>query len=303
MSNLSAPADLFRTFPDLDGLPRQSRGVFLTVAYGNFSRSSLTLKRWVAYSQLHRLDMAVLQTPPAGKSSYCAAHRMSCAVWDKLHATEQLFRKGYELVLYADGDAVVIDWRRSPWDVLAGAQKAARQLPCFVVSADRGHYGSFGDANLGVMLLRNCNTTRTALEWVVAREKGHEKWPAEQHQLNKYLRTREGTTWASRVPYCTLQCTVDNGFWSMRGAYAAFLKRRKDANSTAMSTTALLYDDWRYEVQLRVKRLVDQKVWAMHTIGAKHIYFKQGSGLPPKIEEMVHEAFLALDRVAPLPPT
>ena len=159
MANLSAPSDLFRTFPDLDVLTRQSYGVFLTVAYRNFSRSTLTLKRWAAYSQLHQFDMAVLRTPPTVRASYCAARWIQCAVWDKLHAAEQLFQKGYELVLYADGDAVVADWRRSPWDVLVGAQKAARHLPCFLVSADRGHYGSFGDANLGVMLLRNCSTT------------------------------------------------------------------------------------------------------------------------------------------------
>ena len=117
---------------------------------------------------------------------YCAAHWAPCAVWDKLHAIEQLFRKGYELVLYADGDAAVADWRRSPWDILlAAAQTLARPLPCFLVSTDRGHFGAFGKVNLGVMLLRNCSSTRRALEWVVAREKGHEEWPAEQEQAQQ----------------------------------------------------------------------------------------------------------------------
>ena len=96
-------------------------------------------------------------------------------------------------------------------------------------------------------------------------------------------------------PYCSLQCTVDNGFWTIRQEHAAFLK---DPNKTK---SAVLYNDWRYEVRLRVQRVVDEKVWILHTVGAKHIYFQPETGLPRSIEKMVLEAFHALDRIAPLP--
>ena len=116
---------------------------------------------------------------------------------------------------------------------------------------------------------------------------------AEQEQLNKYLHTRDGAAWVTRVPYCSLQCTVDNGFWTMRQKHAAFLKRRKeDPNKT--SSSAVLYGDWRYEVRVRVQRVVDEKVWILHTVGAKHVYFQSETGLPRSIEEMVLEAFHAL---------
>lgn len=295
---MSPPSDPFRSFPDLDGAARRSHATFLSIAYDNFSRASRTLGRWTAYSHLHHIDVAMVQTPPTLRMRYCAAHWAPCAVWDKLHAIEQLFRKGYELVLYADGDAAVADWRRSPWDILlAAAQTLARPLPCFLVSTDRGHFGAFGKVNLGVMLLRNCSSTRRALEWVVAREKGHEEWPAEQEQLNKYLRTKEGATWVARVPYCTLQCTVDNGFWTIRQQHAALLERRRK-NQTGV---AVLYDDWRSEVRSHVQRLIDDNVWIMHAVGAKRVYFKPETGLPGTIEAMVFEAFDALDRIAPLP--
>lgn len=138
----------------------------------------LTYQRHAAYSLAYKMDYWAFQ------GGIHTEHPGEAGCWSKIHLM-QMALKDYEYIFWIDSDAAIMDFetdlRDSVKDINIGA--------CIHDPAKSPFLASLGVAkhiNVGVMYLRNTETTRTFVDKWMASYPGVPRW-AEQGSFNNLI--------------------------------------------------------------------------------------------------------------------
>lgn len=268
------------------------------VVVGNYVLKNVTVPRWERYSAVHGYDFLTVTERNTSVTG------IATAAWDRIFIALALFRKGYDVVIHADGDSAVLQPKTPIVQYVqssTGPFGRASPTSFLFVSQDRGRFGSYqpskrdfgnhislapdhmlsGPNNFGVWVMRRSQTAFAALEHITKFSqrtgRAFQSFPAEQGVLNAWLGQNCSR---NQEPLPTTGCAYAQAAY---GTFQRFIGR-SDHPIPNMNRT-----DWDGALRTVLRLYQDSGVFVLHTpsMGKRPEFLLQTFSLVEKLIPIV----------------